>query len=207
MRNLGRSNDGKLGYVDTEVPKYINKKSGQWQSKAGKMKRNSKEAKTNSACNSFKEKGRIGALTDQPDFGSGHLYYPIDFFIYGLPQDTQFIYGLQDHVVPFKFHALQHLLYSPATNPGYPGRLVARDTFPGRHVARDKWNGIARMGFLPGRHSRATSPGPHSFSQTIKCHGGRGMATRVDAHELYLIVDCVQFLSELGRCKYAGASN
>ncbi|GJZ62117.1 hypothetical protein Tco_0618254 [Tanacetum coccineum] len=68
---------------------------------------------------------------------------------------------------------LQHLLYSPATNPGYPGRLVAGDTFPGRHVARDKWNGIARMGFIPGRHSRATSPGPHSFSQTIKCHGGR----------------------------------
>ncbi|GKC30631.1 hypothetical protein Tco_1037925, partial [Tanacetum coccineum] len=61
---------------------------------------------------------------------------------------------------------------SPATNPGYPGRLVAGDTFPGRHVARDKWNGIARMGFLLGRHSRATSPGPHSFSQTIKCHGG-----------------------------------
>ncbi|GJV85787.1 pentatricopeptide repeat-containing protein, partial [Tanacetum coccineum] len=25
---------------------------------------------------------------------------------------------------------------SPATNPGYPGRLVAGDTFPGRHVAR-----------------------------------------------------------------------
>ncbi|GKF38762.1 hypothetical protein Tco_0118823, partial [Tanacetum coccineum] len=69
--------------------------------------------------------------------------------------------------------ALQHLLYSPATNPGYPGRLVAGDTFPGRHVARDKWNGIARMGFVPGRHSRVTSPVPHSFSQTIKCHGGR----------------------------------
>ncbi|GKG41511.1 hypothetical protein Tco_0473262, partial [Tanacetum coccineum] len=27
-------------------------------------------------------------------------------------------------------NALQHLLYSPATNPGYPGRLVAGDTFP-----------------------------------------------------------------------------
>ncbi|GJS86813.1 hypothetical protein Tco_0769449, partial [Tanacetum coccineum] len=48
---------------------------------------------------------------------------------------------------------LQHLPYSPATNPGYPGRLVvgdtfpgrhvAGDTFPGRHVARDKWNGKA----------------------------------------------------------------
>ncbi|GJZ91431.1 hypothetical protein Tco_0663358 [Tanacetum coccineum] len=51
------------------------------------------------------------------------------------------------------------MLYSPATNPGYPGRLVAGIPFPG-----DSSNGIP---------SRATSPGPHSFSQTIKCHGGR----------------------------------
>ncbi|GKE12336.1 hypothetical protein Tco_1415887 [Tanacetum coccineum] len=29
VRNFGRSNNGKLGYVDTEVPKYINKESGQ----------------------------------------------------------------------------------------------------------------------------------------------------------------------------------
>ncbi|GKB54306.1 hypothetical protein Tco_0905059 [Tanacetum coccineum] len=29
MRNFGRSNNGKLGYVDTKVPKYINKKSRQ----------------------------------------------------------------------------------------------------------------------------------------------------------------------------------
>ncbi|GKA65974.1 hypothetical protein Tco_0765681 [Tanacetum coccineum] len=54
---------------------------------------------------------------------------------------------------------LQHLPYSPETNPGYPGRLVAGDTFLERHVARDKWNGKARMGFLPGRHSRVTFPG------------------------------------------------
>ncbi|GKE75654.1 phototropic-responsive NPH3 family protein, partial [Tanacetum coccineum] len=27
--------------------------------------------------------------------------------------------------------ALQHLPYSPATNPGYPGQLVAGDMFPG----------------------------------------------------------------------------
>ncbi|GKG46708.1 hypothetical protein Tco_0501554, partial [Tanacetum coccineum] len=46
-------------------------------------------------------------------------------------------------------NSLQHLPYSPATNPGYPGRLVAVDSFPGRHVARDKWNGKARLGFLP----------------------------------------------------------
>ncbi|GJR80016.1 uncharacterized mitochondrial protein-like protein [Tanacetum coccineum] len=70
--------------------------------------------------------------------------------------------------------SLQHLPLSPGTNPRFPGQLVAGDSFPGRHVARDKWNGKARMGFLPGRHSRATSPGPHSFSQTIKCHGGCG---------------------------------
>ncbi|GKE29136.1 hypothetical protein Tco_1444520 [Tanacetum coccineum] len=69
--------------------------------------------------------------------------------------------------------SLQHLPLSPGINPGFPVRLVAGDSFPGRHVARDKWNGKARMGFLPGRHSRATSPGPHCFSQTIKCHGGR----------------------------------
>ncbi|GKG39519.1 hypothetical protein Tco_0463664, partial [Tanacetum coccineum] len=32
---------------------------------------------------------------------------------------------------------LQHLPFSPATNPGYPGQLVAGDRFPGRLVARD----------------------------------------------------------------------
>ncbi|GKC56178.1 hypothetical protein Tco_1083776 [Tanacetum coccineum] len=63
--------------------------------------------------------------------------------------------------------SLQHLPYSPATNPGYPRRLVAGDTFPGRHVTRDKWNRKARMGFLPDRHSRATSPGPHSFIDVV----------------------------------------
>ncbi|GKA33633.1 pentatricopeptide repeat-containing protein, partial [Tanacetum coccineum] len=54
-------------------------------------------------------------------------------------------------------YSLQHLPLSLGTNPGYPGRLVVGDSFPGRHVARDEWNGKARMGFLPGRHSRATS--------------------------------------------------
>ncbi|GKF52679.1 hypothetical protein Tco_0159589, partial [Tanacetum coccineum] len=68
--------------------------------------------------------------------------------------------------------SLQHLPLSPGTNPGFPGRVVAGDSFLGRHVARDKWNGKARMGYLPERHSRATTPGSHSFSQTIKCHGG-----------------------------------
>nr|GEV01727.1 hypothetical protein [Tanacetum cinerariifolium] len=58
------------------------------------------------------------------------------------------------------------------TIPRNLGRLVAGDTFPGRHVARDTSNGKARIGYLPGRHSRATSSGPHSFWQKIKCHGG-----------------------------------
>ncbi|GKF94185.1 hypothetical protein Tco_0283885, partial [Tanacetum coccineum] len=68
--------------------------------------------------------------------------------------------------------SLRHLPLSPGTNPGFPGRLVVGDSFPERHITRDKWNGKARMGFLPGRHSRATTLDPHSFSQTIKCHGG-----------------------------------
>ncbi|GKE84114.1 hypothetical protein Tco_1557856 [Tanacetum coccineum] len=67
---------------------------------------------------------------------------------------------------------LQYLPFSPATNPGNPGRLVAWDRFPGRHVARDMLNGKARWGYVPGRLTRATTPGPHTFSQTIKFHDG-----------------------------------
>nr|GEZ18107.1 ribonuclease H-like domain-containing protein [Tanacetum cinerariifolium] len=48
-----------------------------------------------------------------------------------------------------------------ATIPGNPGRLVVGDDFPGRHVAWEKSNGKARMGYLPGRLSRATTSGPH----------------------------------------------
>ncbi|GKF58542.1 hypothetical protein Tco_0172079, partial [Tanacetum coccineum] len=55
----------------------------------------------------------------------------------------------------------------------FPGRLVAGDRFPGRHVARDNSSGKARMGFLPGRLTRATKSGPRSFSQWFECHGGR----------------------------------
>ncbi|GKA01650.1 hypothetical protein Tco_0674315 [Tanacetum coccineum] len=51
---------------------------------------------------------------------------------------------------------LQNLPFSPATNPGNPGRLVAGDRFPGRHVARDRSNGKARWGYVPGRQCRAT---------------------------------------------------
>ncbi|GKF06259.1 hypothetical protein Tco_0036927, partial [Tanacetum coccineum] len=50
---------------------------------------------------------------------------------------------------------LQHLPFSPATNPGFPGRLVTRDKFPGRLVARDRSSGKARRGYLPGRHRGA----------------------------------------------------
>ncbi|GKF98801.1 hypothetical protein Tco_0297584, partial [Tanacetum coccineum] len=67
-----------------------------------------------------------------------------------------------------KYESLQHLPYSPATIPGYPGRLVAGDTFPGRHVARDKWNGKVRMGFLPGRHSRAHIVSVKQLSDTVE---------------------------------------
>ncbi|GJZ18107.1 hypothetical protein Tco_0554230 [Tanacetum coccineum] len=74
--------------------------------------------------------------------------------------------------VCYILYTLQHLPLSPATNPRLPGRLVAGDTNPGRHVARDNLKGKARQGYFPGRHSRATWPGPHSFSQTNKCHGG-----------------------------------
>ncbi|GJY98161.1 hypothetical protein Tco_0515071, partial [Tanacetum coccineum] len=53
----------------------------------------------------------------------------------------------------------QHLPFSPATNPGYPGQLVAGDKFPGRLVARDRSSGKARRdtfpGDLPGRHRGA----------------------------------------------------
>ncbi|GJV86348.1 hypothetical protein Tco_1530286 [Tanacetum coccineum] len=68
--------------------------------------------------------------------------------------------------------ALQHLPFSPATNPGYPGRLVAGDRFLGRLAARDMSSGKARRGYVPGRLTRATSWDPHSFSQTNICHGG-----------------------------------
>ncbi|GJT69884.1 ribonuclease H-like domain-containing protein [Tanacetum coccineum] len=75
-------------------------------------------------------------------------------------------------------HSLQQLPFSPATKPGYPGRLVAGDSFPGRHVARDKSNGKARRGYVPERLTRATTPGPRGFRQTIKCHrGGFSRAT------------------------------
>ncbi|GKF97320.1 hypothetical protein Tco_0293141, partial [Tanacetum coccineum] len=70
--------------------------------------------------------------------------------------------------LPNVIESLQHSVFFPATNPGYPGRLVAGDTFPGRHVARDKWNGIARMGFLPGRHSRAHIVSVKQLSATVE---------------------------------------
>nr|GEU41231.1 hypothetical protein [Tanacetum cinerariifolium] len=66
--------------------------------------------------------------------------------------------------------SLQHLPLSPATNSSFAGRLVVGDTYLGRHVARDNSIEKARRGYVPGRLTRATSPGPHSFSQTIKCH-------------------------------------
>ncbi|GKD73912.1 hypothetical protein Tco_1332194, partial [Tanacetum coccineum] len=75
-------------------------------------------------------------------------------------------------------NTLQQLPFSPATKPGYPGRLVAGDAFPGRHVARDKLSGKARRGYVPERLTRATTPGPRGFSQAIKCHrGGFSRAT------------------------------
>ncbi|GJX42252.1 leucine-rich repeat receptor-like tyrosine-protein kinase PXC3 [Tanacetum coccineum] len=40
--------------------------------------------------------------------------------------------------------------------------------FPGRHVARDKWNGIARMGYLPGRHRRAHIVSVKQLSATVE---------------------------------------
>ncbi|GJT56883.1 reverse transcriptase domain-containing protein [Tanacetum coccineum] len=67
-------------------------------------------------------------------------------------------------------NTLQQLPFSPATKPGYPGRLVTGDAFPGRHVARDKLNGKARRGYVPERLTRETTPGPRGFSQAIKCH-------------------------------------
>nr|GEW18624.1 F-box domain, leucine-rich repeat domain, L domain-like protein [Tanacetum cinerariifolium] len=76
--------------------------------------------------------------------------------------------------------SLQHLPFSPATIPGNPGRLVAGDHFPGRHVAREKLNGKGRMGYLPGRLSRATTPGPHilvkQLSATVEVFPGRHVA-------------------------------
>ncbi|GKC63782.1 hypothetical protein Tco_1096380, partial [Tanacetum coccineum] len=53
-----------------------------------------------------------------------------------------------------------------------PGRLVAGDNIPGRHVTRDMLQGKARQGYFSGRLSRATWWGPHSFSQSVKCHSG-----------------------------------
>ncbi|GJR61523.1 hypothetical protein Tco_1503685 [Tanacetum coccineum] len=58
---------------------------------------------------------------------------------------------------PNQLDTLQHLPYSPATNPGYPGRLVAGDMFPGRLVARDRSSEKAQRGYVLGRLTRATS--------------------------------------------------
>ncbi|GJW68312.1 hypothetical protein Tco_0122736 [Tanacetum coccineum] len=71
-----------------------------------------------------------------------------------------------------KLEALQHLPPSPVTNSWIPGRLV-----PGILISGDLSPGIllkgkARKGFFSGQLSPATMSGPHSFSQTMKCHGG-----------------------------------
>ncbi|GJV56527.1 hypothetical protein Tco_1457532, partial [Tanacetum coccineum] len=79
---------------------------------------------------------------------------------------------------------LQQLPFSLATKPGYPGRLVAGDAFPGRHVARDKSNGKARRGYVPERLTRATTPGPRGFRQTIKCHRGGAKKTGIIARDM-----------------------
>nr|GEZ65412.1 zinc finger, CCHC-type [Tanacetum cinerariifolium] len=73
---------------------------------------------------------------------------------------------------------LQHFPFSPATNPGNPGRLDAGDDFHGRHVGREKSNGKSLMGYLPGRLSRATMSGPHilvkQLSATVEEGEGEG---------------------------------
>ncbi|GKA61248.1 hypothetical protein Tco_0760655 [Tanacetum coccineum] len=63
---------------------------------------------------------------------------------------------------------LQHLSFSPATNPGNPGRLVAGDRFPGRHVARDMSNGKARWGARAGRQRRANIVSVKQLSATVE---------------------------------------
>ncbi|GKD00512.1 hypothetical protein Tco_1170786, partial [Tanacetum coccineum] len=63
-------------------------------------------------------------------------------------------------------------LNQPNTNSWIPWQLVSGDTNPGRHVTRDKWKGKAQRGFCPWRDTPTTFLGPHSFSQTMKCHGG-----------------------------------
>ncbi|GJU58666.1 ribonuclease H-like domain-containing protein [Tanacetum coccineum] len=66
------------------------------------------------------------------------------------------------------------LPFSPATKPGYPGRLVAGDAFPGRHVARDKLSGKARRGYIfTERLNPGDNTGRHVVSSTIKCHRRR----------------------------------
>ncbi|GJT86806.1 hypothetical protein Tco_1068523 [Tanacetum coccineum] len=82
--------------------------------------------------------------------------------------------------------SLQHLPFSPATNPLYPGRLVAGDTFPGRlvagdtfpgrYVARDKSNGKARRGYLPGRHRGAHIVSVKQIIATVEGFPGRHVA-------------------------------
>ncbi|GKA26743.1 hypothetical protein Tco_0712852 [Tanacetum coccineum] len=92
--------------------------------------------------------------------------------------------------------SLQHLLFFPATNPAYPGRLVARDTFPGRLVARDTFpgrlvardtfpgrlvardrsSGKARRGYLPGRHRGAHTVLVEQIFATVEGFLGRHVA-------------------------------
>ncbi|GKA19235.1 hypothetical protein Tco_0699150 [Tanacetum coccineum] len=58
----------------------------------------------------------------------------------------------------------------------FPGQLVTGDRFPGRHVARDNLSGKARMGFLPGRQSRAHVVSVNGLSATVEAFPGRHVA-------------------------------
>nr|GEX00361.1 transposase, MuDR [Tanacetum cinerariifolium] len=59
-----------------------------------------------------------------------------------------------------------------ADEPRWGSRSAKYRRLPGRLVAEDTLKGKARQGYFPGRLSRETWRGPHSFSQSYKCHGG-----------------------------------
>nr|GEY51252.1 ABC transporter A family member 7-like [Tanacetum cinerariifolium] len=96
--------------------------------------------------------------------------YSIQFLFY-------FIYvNLQNSLVFLGAACFSNVKTAPATNPRFPGRLVAEDCNPGRHVARDTLKGKARQGYFPERLGRAHIVPVKFISATLDAFPGRHVA-------------------------------
>ncbi|GKC73373.1 hypothetical protein Tco_1119256 [Tanacetum coccineum] len=75
---------------------------------------------------------------------------------------------------------LQHLPFSPATNPGYPGRLVrrivSRATLSPRDMVERKSTNVYVPGDLPGRHRGAHTVSVKQIIATVEGFPGRHVA-------------------------------